>query len=46
MELIGFKRNVELFLAVSIGIGAMMDPGILALLGEVAHNVGPLGIFA
>jgi len=46
MEQIGFKRNIGLFLAVMIGIGAMMGPGIFALPGEVAHMVGPLGIFA
>jgi hypothetical protein len=33
-------------MAVIIGIGAMMGPGIFALPGELAHMVGPLGIFA
>lgn len=33
-------------MAVMIGIGAMMGPGIFALPGEVAHMVGPLGIVA
>jgi len=41
-----FKRNIGLFMAVMIGIGAMMGPGIFALPGELAHMVGPLGIFA
>lgn len=41
----GFKRNIGLFGAVMIGIGAMMGPGIFALPGELAHMVGPLGIF-
>jgi amino acid transporter len=41
-----FKRNIGLFLAVMIGIGAMMGPGIFALPGELAHLVGPLGILA
>lgn len=39
-----FRRNIGLFLAVMIGIGAMMGPGIFALPGEVAEMVGPLGI--
>ena len=39
-----FKRNIGLFLAVMIGIGAMMGPGIFALPGELAHMIGPLGI--
>ncbi len=43
-ERIEFKRNVGLFMAVMIGIGAMMGPGIFALPGELAHMVGPLGI--
>ncbi len=43
-ERVEFKRNVGLFLAVMIGIGAMMGPGIFALPGELAHMVGPLGI--
>ena len=41
-----FKRNIGLFLAVMIGIGAMMGPGIFALPGELAGTVGPLGILA
>ena len=45
-EQLAFKRNVGLFMAVMIGIGAMMGPGIFALPGELAHMVGPLGIFA
>lgn len=44
-EQVGFKRNIGLFLATMIGIGAMMGPGIFALPGELAHLVGPLGIF-
>ena len=32
-------------MAVMIGIGATMGPGIFALPGELAHMVGPLGIF-
>lgn len=43
-ESVGFKRNIGLFLAVMIGIGAMMGPGIFALPGELAGMVGPLGI--
>ncbi|MCG6962365.1 MAG: amino acid permease [Acidobacteria bacterium] len=39
-----FKRNVGLFMAVMIGIGAMMGPGIFALPSEVAAIAGPLGI--
>jgi len=31
-----FKRDVGLFMAVMIGIGAMMGPGIFALPSEVA----------
>jgi amino acid permease len=46
VEQIAFKRNVGLFMAVMIGIGAMMAPGIFALPGELAQMVGPLGIFA
>jgi amino acid transporter/Trk K+ transport system NAD-binding subunit len=42
---VGFKRNIGLFMAVMIGIGAMMGPGIFALPGELARLVGPLGIF-
>ncbi len=44
-EEIGFKRNMGLFMAVMIGIGATMGPGIFALPGELAHMIGPLGIF-
>ncbi|MBW2534695.1 MAG: amino acid permease [Deltaproteobacteria bacterium] len=33
-----------LFMAVMIGIGATMGPGIFALPGELAHMVGPAGI--
>lgn len=42
----GFKRNIGLFMAVMIGIGAMMGPGIFALPSEVAGSAGPLGIIA
>lgn len=42
---VGFKRNIGLFLAVMIGIGAMMGPGIFALPGELAHMIGPAGVF-
>lgn len=42
----GFKRDVGLFMAVMIGIGAMMGPGIFALPSEVAGSAGPLGIIA
>ena len=45
-EQVGFRRNVGLFMAVMIGIGAMMGPGIFALPSEVAGSVGPLGIVA
>ncbi|MEJ2312589.1 MAG: amino acid permease [Gemmatimonadales bacterium] len=41
---VSFRRNIGLFGAVMIGIGAMMGPGIFALPGEVARMVGPLGI--
>ena len=41
---IGFRRNMGLFMAVMIGIGATMGPGIFALPGELAHMIGPLGI--
>ncbi len=41
---VGFRRDIGLFLAVMIGIGAMMGPGIFALPGEVSKLVGPLGI--
>ena len=43
-ERVTFKRNIGLFMAVMIGIGAMMGPGIFALPGELAEMVGPLGI--
>ncbi len=43
---VGFKRDIGLFMAVMIGIGAMMGPGIFALPSEVAKSVGPLGIIA
>jgi len=39
-----FKRNMGLFMAVMIGIGATMGPGIFALPGELAHMVGPAGV--
>lgn len=42
---ITFKRNIGLFMATMIGIGAMMGPGIFALPGLLANMVGPLGIF-
>ena len=45
-EQAGFERNVTLFMAVMIGIGAMMGPGVFALPSEVAQSVGPLGIIA
>ncbi|MGD2067755.1 MAG: amino acid permease [Gemmatimonadota bacterium] len=41
---LSFRRNIGLFGAVMIGIGAMMGPGIFALPGEVSRLVGPLGI--
>jgi len=41
---VGFKRNMGLFMAVMIGIGATMGPGIFALPGELAHMIGPLGV--
>lgn len=44
-ESVSFRRNIGLFMAVMIGIGAMMGPGIFALPGELAHMIGPLGIF-
>jgi len=43
---VGFKRRIGLFLAVMIGIGAMMGPGIFALPGELAKLVGPLGVLS
>jgi len=39
-----FKRNIGLFMASMIGIGAMMGPGIFALPGELAKMIGPLGV--
>ncbi|MBD3418439.1 amino acid permease [Candidatus Micrarchaeota archaeon] len=45
-EGVSFRRDVGLFMAVMIGIGAMMGPGIFALPSEVAASVGPLGIVA
>jgi len=42
----GFRRNIGLFMAVMIGIGAMMGPGIFALPSVVAGAIGPLGILA
>jgi amino acid transporter/Trk K+ transport system NAD-binding subunit len=41
---IEFKRNISLFMAVMIGIGAMMGPGIFALPGELAKMIGPIGV--
>jgi amino acid transporter len=35
-EQISFRRNMGLFMAVMIGIGATMGPGIFALPGELA----------
>jgi amino acid transporter len=46
MKRVEFKRNIGLFMAVMIGIGAMMGPGIFALPGELALMAGPLGILA
>ena len=45
-EEVGFRRNLGLFMAVMIGIGAMMGPGIFALPADVAKMVGPLGILS
>jgi amino acid transporter/Trk K+ transport system NAD-binding subunit len=42
---ITFRRNMGLFMAVMIGIGATMGPGIFALPGELAQMIGPLGLF-
>ena len=42
----GFRRNIGLLMAVMIGIGAMMGPGIFALPSVVAGSIGPLGILA
>jgi amino acid transporter len=41
---LSFRRSLGLFMAVMIGIGAMMGPGIFALPAEVAAIAGPLGI--
>ena len=39
---VGFRRNIGLFMAVMIGIGAMMGPGIFALPSVVAGSIwGP-----
>ncbi|MGD2272240.1 MAG: amino acid permease [Desulfobacterales bacterium] len=43
-EQISFRRNMGLFMAVMIGIGATMGPGIFALPGELAHMIGPAGV--
>lgn len=43
-ERVEFTRSIGLFMAVMIGIGAMMGPGIFALPSEVSQLVGPLGI--
>jgi amino acid transporter len=43
---VGFKRDIGLFMAVMIGIGAMMGPGVFALPSVVAGAIGPLGIVA
>lgn len=43
---VGFRRDIGLFMAVMIGIGAMMGPGIFALPSVVAGAIGPLGILA
>jgi amino acid transporter len=45
-ESVTFRRNIGLFMAVMIGIGAMMGPGIFALPSVVAGAIGPLGILA
>jgi amino acid transporter len=45
-ESVGFRRDIGLFMAVMIGIGAMMGPGIFALPSVVAGAIGPLGILA
>ena len=39
---ISFRRNMGLFMAVMIGIGSTMGPGIFALPGELAHMIGSL----
>lgn len=41
---VSFRRNLGLFMAVMIGIGAMMGPGIFALPSEVAALAGPMGV--
>lgn len=41
---VSFRRNLGLFMAVMIGVGAMMGPGLFALPSEVAGIAGPLGI--
>ena len=41
-----FQRSIGLFMAVMIGIGAMMGPGIFALPGPLAERVGPLGVLS
>jgi len=45
-EPVPFKRSIGLFMAVMIGIGAMMGPGIFALPGPLASLTGPLGVLA
>ena len=42
MQPVTFRRNIGLFGAVMIGIGAMMGPGIFALPSELASMVGRL----
>ncbi len=44
MSDVSFRRNIGLFMAVMIGIGAMMGPGIFALPAPLAERVGPLGV--
>ncbi len=46
MNEVPFKRDIGLFMAVMIGIGAMMGPGIFALPAPLAEMVGPLGAVA
>jgi len=46
MQPVTFRRNIGLFGAVMIGIGAMMGPGIIALPSELASMAGPLGMAA
>ena len=41
---VAFRRNMGLFMAVMIGIGATMGPGVFALPGELAEMIGPIGI--